>query len=108
MTPLPTDSEECSTGFDLAVAGGGAAGFFGAISCAEARPGSRIVILEKSSEELGKVRISGCARCNVTHACHDPRELTKFYPRGSKQLIGPFHHWRPKHTNDWFEDRGVA
>jgi len=92
---------------DLVVAGGGAAGFFGAITCAECYPGARIVILEKSREVLGKVRISGGGRCNVTHACFDPRELVDFYPRGSRQLIGPFHHWAPADTMAWFEERGV-
>lgn len=93
--------------FDLVVAGGGAAGFFGAITFAERAPESRVLILEKSREVLGKVRISGGGRCNVTHACLDPRELSQFYPRGSKQLIGPFHRWGPSDTIEWFEGRGV-
>ncbi len=105
MNPARTDS--LSSDYDLVVAGGGAAGFFGAITFAEACPGSRVVILEKSSQVLGKVKISGGGRCNVTHACFDPRALTKFYPRGSKQLIGPFHHWSPTDTMEWFEGRGV-
>ncbi len=92
---------------DLVVAGGGAAGFFGSITFAEARPGSRVVILEKSREVLGKVRISGGGRCNVTHACFEPRRLVTHYPRGSRQLIGPFHHWGPADTMEWFESRGV-
>lgn len=94
--------------YDLIVAGGGAAGFFGAITFAEAMPGARVLILEKSSQVLGKVRISGGGRCNVTHACFDPKALVKFYPRGSKQLIGPFHHWSPTETMAWFEGRGVS
>lgn len=94
--------------YDLVVAGGGAAGFFAAITCAESCPGSRVVILEKSSKVLGKVKISGGGRCNVTHACFDPREMTSFYPRGSRQLIGPLHRWGPADTMAWFEDRGVA
>ncbi|MCB1234294.1 MAG: aminoacetone oxidase family FAD-binding enzyme [Verrucomicrobiae bacterium] len=93
--------------FDLVVAGGGAAGFFGALACAEVRPRARIAILEKSREVLGKVRISGGGRCNVTHACFDPRELVRSYPRGSRQLIGPFHRWGPAETMAWFEERGV-
>lgn len=92
---------------DLVVAGGGAAGFFGAITFAEAVPGARVVILEKTSQVLGKVKISGGGRCNVTHACFEPKALVKFYPRGSKQLIGPFHHWSPTETMGWFEERGV-
>ncbi|MEM1083523.1 MAG: NAD(P)/FAD-dependent oxidoreductase [Verrucomicrobiota bacterium] len=93
--------------FELVVAGGGAAGFFAAITAAETRSGSRVLILEKSREVLGKVRISGGGRCNVTHACFEPKELVRHYPRGSKQLIGPFHHWGPTDTMEWFESRGV-
>jgi len=93
--------------FDLIVIGGGAAGFFTAITCAEFAPQARALILEKSSKVLGKVKISGGGRCNVTHACFDPRELATFYPRGSKQLIGPFHRWGPTETMDWFESRDV-
>lgn len=93
--------------YDLVVAGGGAAGFFAAITFAEARPGSRVVILEKSREVLGKVRISGGGRCNLTHACFDPLALSRSYPRGSKQLIGPLHRWGPANTMEWFERRGV-
>ena len=93
--------------YDLVVAGGGAAGFFGAITFAELSPGARVLVLEKSREVLGKVRISGGGRCNVTHACFDPRELSQFYPRGSKPLIGPFHRWGPSDTVEWFEGRGV-
>jgi predicted Rossmann fold flavoprotein len=105
MSAPPADPSPAP--FDLVVAGGGAAGFFGAITFAEARPGSRVLILEKTSQVLGKVKISGGGRCNVTHACFDPRSLTQFYPRGSKQLIGPFNHWSPADTMTWFENRGV-
>ena len=93
--------------FDLVVAGGGAAGFFAAITCAETHPGARICILEKGRRVLSKVKISGGGRCNVTHACFDPGELVQHYPRGSKQLRGPFHRWAPGDTMDWFESRGV-
>lgn len=96
-----------ATNYDLVVAGGGAAGFFAAITCAEALPGTRVLILEKSRSVLGKVKISGGGRCNVTHGCFDARELSGFYPRGSRQLIGPFHHWGPTDTMQWFEGRGV-
>lgn len=94
-------------GYDFLVIGGGAAGCFGAISYAEAAPGSRVCILEKSDAVLGKVKISGGGRCNVTHACYDPRELTPHYPRGEKNLIGPFFTWSVGETIDWFESRGV-
>ena len=92
---------------DLLVAGGGAAGFFAAITCAEACPDARLIILDKSRDVLGKVKISGGGRCNVTHACFDPRELVEHYPRGSRQLIGPMNRFGPADTMSWFEDRGV-
>jgi len=91
----------------MVVAGGGAAGFFAAIACAEAAPGKRVLILEKGSQFLSKVRISGGGRCNVTHACFDPRELSSFYPRGGSALRGPFTVFQPRDTVAWFEDRGV-
>ena len=94
---------------DILVIGGGAAGFFGAISCAEALEDSaEILILEKSPNVLSKVKISGGGRCNVTHACFDPKTLTTHYPRGERSLIGPFHRWRVEDTVQWFEDRGVT
>ena len=89
------------------VVGGGAAGFFGAITCAEAAPGAEVLILEKGPEFLQKVRISGGGRCNVTHACFDPRELTRRYPRGERELIGPYHRFQAEDTVRWFESRGV-
>jgi predicted Rossmann fold flavoprotein len=91
----------------VAIVGGGAAGFFAAITCAEAAPGVPIVVLEKSHQFLSKVRISGGGRCNVTHACFDPRELANRYPRGGKALISPFQKFQPRDTIDWFERRGV-
>jgi predicted Rossmann fold flavoprotein len=94
--------------WDLIVVGGGAAGFFAAITCAEeAGPGCRVLILEKTPHVLGKVKISGGGRCNVTHACFDPKTLTEYYPRGNKSLIGPFHRWGATDTVDWFSNRGV-
>lgn len=91
----------------IAVIGGGAAGFFAAISAAEANPNVRVRILERSGRFLSKVRISGGGRCNVTHDLRDPKELIKFYPRGSKELRGPFHSWGPTETIRWFQRRGV-
>jgi predicted Rossmann fold flavoprotein len=90
------------------VAGGGAAGFFAAITCAEARPGTAVTLLERGAQFLSKVRISGGGRCNVTHACFDPRELASGYPRGERALIGPFGRFQPRDTMAWFEERGVA
>jgi predicted Rossmann fold flavoprotein len=92
---------------EVAVVGGGAAGFFAAITCAEARPGISIAVLEKSSYFLAKVRISGGGRCNVTHACFDPRQLSTYYPRGGSALLAPFHSFQPTDTMEWFESRGV-
>ncbi len=91
---------------NLIVIGGGAAGFFGAITAAEAGL-KKILILEKSAEVLTKVRISGGGRCNVTHDCYDPRDLVQSYPRGQRNLIGPFHRFQPADTITWFEQRGV-
>jgi len=90
----------------VVVIGGGAAGFFGAITAAEF--GAReVLILEKGSEVLTKVRISGGGRCNVTHACFEPRVLVGHYPRGSKSLPGPFHRWQVSDTVEWFVKNGV-
>jgi predicted Rossmann fold flavoprotein len=93
--------------YTIAVVGGGAAGFFAAITCAESIPDCEVVLLEKSPELLAKVTISGGGRCNVTHACFDPKKLTDHYPRGHRELIGPFHRWQPRDTVRWFEERGV-
>lgn len=93
--------------YDLIVVGGGAAGFFCAIQCAERNPGMKILILEKSKEVLSKVRISGGGRCNVTHACFDPIEMTTHYPRGNKELLGPFHKFLCGDMMGWLEDHGV-
>ena len=91
----------------LIVIGGGAAGFFGAITAAEARPDAAVLIVEQGKEVLGKVRISGGGRCNLTHACWDPRELVAAYPRGQRELLGPFHKFGPGDTVAWFASRGV-
>ena len=90
------------------IAGGGAAGFFAAIACAEADPIVPVTIYEATAHPLAKVRISGGGRCNVTHACFDPSRLAGYYPRGGLELIGPFHRWQPRDMIDWFERRGVA
>ncbi|RZJ66741.1 MAG: NAD(P)/FAD-dependent oxidoreductase [Flavobacterium sp.] len=93
--------------YDIVIIGGGAAGFFAAINIAEAHPNLKIAILERGKETLTKVRISGGGRCNVTHACFDPGELVKFYPRGEKELRGPFHTFASGDTIEWFEKHGV-
>lgn len=91
----------------IIVIGGGAAGFFTAINAKENNPDLEVVILEKGNEVLQKVKISGGGRCNVTHACFDPKDLVKFYPRGGKELLGPFHQFMTGDTFQWFEDNGV-
>ena len=91
----------------ILILGGGAAGFFAAVTCAEANPQARVTILEKSRALLSKVRISGGGRCNVTHACFDPALLVQHYPRGSAALRGPFSRFQPRDTIAWFEQRGV-
>ncbi len=97
-----------SAEYDFVSIGGGAAGFFGAITFAEKVPGARVLILEKSSTVLGKVKISGGGRCNVTHACIEAKRFASFYPRGERNLIGPFHRFGAQETMDWFQARGVA
>jgi len=92
----------------VVVIGGGAAGFFAAITAAELNTNLDIIILEKAKNVLQKVTISGGGRCNVTHACFDPKELVEFYPRGKKELLGPFHQFMTGDTMEWFENRGVA
>jgi len=91
----------------IIIAGGGAAGFFAAITCAEAAPEAEVMLLEKTAHFLAKVRISGGGRCNLTHACFEPRELTTRYPRGERALIAPFHRFQASDTVSWFEARGV-
>ena len=91
----------------IIIIGGGAAGFFTAINAKEQNPDLEIIILEKGKEVLQKVKISGGGRCNVTHACFEPKELVKFYPRGEKELLGPFHTFMTGDTFEWFDDRGV-
>lgn len=93
--------------YDVIIIGGGAAGFFAAITCAEENPKLKIAILEKGKEVLQKVKVSGGGRCNVTHACFEPRELVKNYPRGAKALMGPFSRFCTGDTMGWYDDRGV-
>lgn len=97
-----------NTDFDIIIVGGGAAGFFTAINIAEKNKHLKVAILERGKEVLSKVRISGGGRCNVTHACFVPNDLVKFYPRGEKELRGPFHQFCSGDTIEWFENHGVA
>jgi predicted Rossmann fold flavoprotein len=91
----------------IVIVGGGAAGFFAALACAESRSGVEIVILEKTSQFLSKVKISGGGRCNVTHADFDAREFSKRFPRGERALISAFGKFQASDTVAWFENRGV-
>jgi predicted Rossmann fold flavoprotein len=92
---------------DIIIIGGGAAGFFAAASSAENNPGNNVIILEKGNTVLGKVKISGGGRCNVTNACSDPAELIKYYPRGGKELLSPFHRFSSLNTIEWFVKHDV-
>ena len=71
--------------------GGGAAGYFAAITAAEANPAARVTIYEQSKRTLQKVKISGGGRCNVTHHCFGPKDRATRYPRGSRELRAAFH-----------------
>ena len=92
---------------DVIIIGGGAAGFFSAINIAILNPKLNIVILERGKEGLQKVKISGGGRCNVTHGEFTPSSLTLSYPRGEKELLGPFHQFMTGDTMQWFEQRGI-
>jgi predicted Rossmann fold flavoprotein len=91
----------------IVIVGGGAAGFFAALACAESRRNAEILILEKTSQFLSKVKISGGGRCNVTHADFDAREFSKRYPRGERALVSAFGKFQASDTVAWFESRGV-
>jgi len=99
--------QENQNKYDVIMIGGGASGFFTAINLAEEYPDLRIAILERSGKVLSKVKISGGGRCNVAHAEYSPREMVKNYPRGEKELRGPFHRFMTADVVRWFEDRGV-
>ncbi len=92
----------------LIIVGGGAAGIFAAIHCAENNPSKKVLVLEQSQKLLSKVKVSGGGRCNVTHSCFDPQQLVQNYPRGGKELRGPFSRFQPRDMVDWLDSRGVA
>jgi len=95
-------------GRQIGIIGGGAAGFFAAITAAEAARDATVTIYEATAHLLAKVKVSGGGRCNVTHACFEPRDLVKKYPRGSRELLGAFSRWQPRDTVEWFAARGVT
>ena len=88
------------------IIGGGASGFFTAANIDTKL--YDVTILEQNSDVLQKVKISGGGRCNVSHACFDPRELVQFYPRGHKELLSVFTKFQPGDTMNWYEEHGVA
>ena len=90
----------------IIIIGGGAAGFFCAANLEESK--FEVIILEQNSEVLQKVKISGGGRCNVSHACFDPKELVQFYPRGNKELLSVFHQFQPGDTMEWFDQRNIS
>ena len=92
---------------NVIIVGGGAAGFFAAINIAEQNSDLKVAILERGKDVLTKVKVSGGGRCNVTHAEFIPQELAQNYPRGEKELLGPFHQFMTGDTIEWFEERGV-
>jgi len=100
-------SNSLKPNWDIVLVGGGPAGFFAAIRCAELNPNLNVLIIEKASQTLGKVIISGGGRCNVTHACFEPAKLVTYYPRGGNELRGAFSRFQPQDTVAWFEGRGV-
>jgi predicted Rossmann fold flavoprotein len=91
----------------ICVVGGGASGIFAALRAKEVNPSATVTVLEQSDQLLAKVLLSGGGRCNLTNGCFDPKTLSSNYPRGSKELIGPFHRFGPQDTISWFEERGV-
>jgi predicted Rossmann fold flavoprotein len=93
--------------YDLVVVGGGAAGIFGAIIAAEKNPNLNILVLEANSHPLGKVKISGGGRCNVTHACFDPVTLSQNYPRGFRSLRSSFNRFQPENMMQWLNQKGI-
>jgi predicted Rossmann fold flavoprotein len=94
--------------YDVIIIGGGAAGFYASIHIAEANPRLKIAIFERGKSVLEKVKVSGGGRCNVTHAEFDPVELIRNYPRGAKELLGPFHTYCSGDTVAFFEKRGIG
>ncbi|MFI8377259.1 NAD(P)/FAD-dependent oxidoreductase [Leeuwenhoekiella sp. NPDC079379] len=94
--------------YDAIIIGGGAAGFFTAINLAKLNSNLNILIVERGAQVLEKVKISGGGRCNVTHSIFEPRPLTDNYPRGKRELLGPFHTFLTGDTMAWFEERGVS
>lgn len=92
----------------LIVVGGGAAGFFCAVNAARRDPSLEVLIVERGTKLLSKVKVSGGGRCNVTHACSSPEEMARNYPRGEKFMRRTLHAFGPDETVEWFAARGVS
>ena len=108
MSETPNNTIKNKPGpLSIVVIGGGAAGYFSAINCAENNPQANITILEATQRPLTKIKISGGGRCNVTHHCFEAKHLVEHYPRGKKELLGPFTQFQASDTVAWFKDRGV-
>ena len=105
--PIFAKTNHLNSNYDIIIIGGGAAGFFTAINIVEKNSKLKVAILERGKSVLEKVRISGGGRCNVTHACFVPNDLVKFYPRGERELKGPFHQFCSGDTIEWFKKHGV-
>lgn len=97
-----------NTNYNIVIIGAGASGIFAAINAAKNNPQLDILILEKTNKNLAKVKVSGGGRCNVTHACFDPKELIKFYPRGGRELLSVFYSFNPTDTVEWFSNRNIT
>lgn len=93
--------------FDTIIIGAGAAGVFAAIQLAEQKPEARILIIEKASNPLQKVKVSGGGRCNVTHECFDPNLMAQQYPRGNKWIKPLLFEFGPLQTINWFRQKGI-
>lgn len=104
---MPSPNQQAARS-KVVIIGGGASGYFAAINCAQQVKNTDVILLEGTRRPLQKVKISGGGRCNVTHNCLDPKKLVTYYPRGHKELRGPFSKFSVKETIDWFAKRGVT
>lgn len=103
----PVVSSKPQFGPRLIVIGAGAAGTFAALQAKQLNPELEVLLLEAAPKPLGKVKISGGGRCNVTNGCRDQTQFISHYPRGQKALPGVFTRFGPAQTIQWFKDHGV-
>lgn len=93
-----------STGKDIVVIGGGAAGLMAAV--AAARFGADVTILEKNDRPGRKLRITGKGRCNLTNHC----ERDVFFaniPGNARFLYSAWNRFSTSDTEAFFEELGV-